>query len=112
MLADAGPLSNRALDAPTTPRSGSRWRADDAPVAFLETVHGYGVSRGFGGLPANVKWTLFGLALTALVAAWAAGRRFGPTEDPDTARAPASGVRRRARVPRSAAAPPDKEDRS
>ena len=23
------------------------------PVAFLETVHGYGVSRGFGGLPAQ-----------------------------------------------------------
>ena len=46
-------------------------------------MHGYGVARGFGGLPANVKWTLLGLLLTAIVAAWAAGRRFGPTEDPD-----------------------------
>ena len=74
----------RASRAPTTRRSGSRWSAARAPVAFLETVHGYGVSRGFGGLPTNVKWTLLGLALTAIVAAWAAGRRFGPTEDPDT----------------------------
>ena len=53
------------------------------PVAFLETVHGYGVSRGFGGLPTRVKWVLLGLALTTLVALWAAGRRFGPTEDPE-----------------------------
>ena len=52
-------------------------------VAFLETVHGYGVSRGFGGLPTRVKWVLLGLALTTLVALWAAGRRFGPTEDPE-----------------------------
>jgi uncharacterized protein DUF4350 len=85
LLADASPLYNRELA-----------RADDAafglavvgaarrPVAFLETVHGYGVSRGFGGLPGNVKWALIGLALTALVAIWAAGRRFGPAEDPDT----------------------------
>ena len=30
----------------------SRWRAAQArTVAFLETVHGYGVARGFGGLP-------------------------------------------------------------
>ena len=32
-----------------------------ADVAFLETVHGYGVSRGFGGLPTRVKWALLGL---------------------------------------------------
>ena len=31
-----------------------------------------------------MKWALIGLALTALVAVWAAGRRFGPPEDPDT----------------------------
>ena len=55
-----------------------------ATVAFLETVHGYGVSRGFGGLPTAVKWTLLGLLLTSLVAVWSAGRRFGPPEDPDT----------------------------
>ena len=47
-------------------------------------MHGYGVSRGFGGLPTQVKWALLGLALTALAAVWAAGRRFGPPEDPDT----------------------------
>jgi hypothetical protein len=31
-----------------------------------------------------VKWALLGLALTALVAVWSAGRRFGPPEDLDT----------------------------
>lgn len=84
LLADPSALHNRGLD-----------RADNAmfglalvggarrPVAFLETVHGYGVSRGFGGLPTRVKWVLLGLALTALVALWAAGRRFGPIEDPE-----------------------------
>ena len=46
-------------------------------------MHGYGVSRGFGGLPTQVKWALLGLALTALIAVWAAGRRFGPPEDPE-----------------------------
>ena len=35
------------------------------------------------GCPARVRWTLLGLALTALVAIWAVGRRFGPPEDPD-----------------------------
>jgi hypothetical protein len=84
MLADAGPLSNQALARADNAALGLAIVGDpDTPVAFLETVHGYGVSRGFGGLPGSVKWTLFGLGLTAIVAAWAAGRRFGPTEDPD-----------------------------
>ena len=30
-----------------------------------------------------MKWVLLGLALTTLVALWAAGRRFGPIEDSD-----------------------------
>ena len=51
-------------------------------------MHGYGVSRGFGGLPANVRWAVIGLGLTALVAIWSVGRRFGPAEDPDAEPAP------------------------
>jgi hypothetical protein len=58
-------------------------------VAFLETVHGYGVARGFGGLPTRVKWALLGLAMAGLAAVWAAGRRLGPPEEPDTALPPA-----------------------
>ena len=35
-----------------------------------------------------MKWVIIGLALTALVAMWAAGRRLGPPEDPDIAPSP------------------------
>jgi hypothetical protein len=83
LLADTSPLSNRALSRADNAAFGLAL-AQGAPVAFLETVHGYGVSRGLGGLPASVRWTLLGLALTALAAVWTAGRRFGPPEDPDT----------------------------
>ena len=83
MLADTSPLSNEGLGAADNAAFGVAL-AGGTPVAFLETVHGYGVSRGFGGLPTEVKWTLLGLLLTSLVAVWAAGRRFGPPEDPDT----------------------------
>jgi hypothetical protein len=84
LIADASPLSNAGLDRADNAALGLALVGRGKPVAFLETVHGYGVSRGFGGLPANVKWTLLGLALTAIVAAWTVGRRFGPAEDPDT----------------------------
>jgi hypothetical protein len=84
LIADASPLSNAGLDRADNAALGLALVGRNKPVAFLETVHGYGVSRGFGGLPANVKWTLLGLMLTAIVAAWTVGRRFGPAEDPDT----------------------------
>jgi hypothetical protein len=84
LLADAAPLQNASLDVADGAALGLALAGGPRrPVAFLETVHGYGVARGFGGLPARVKWALIGLALTALVAIWAAGRRFGPPEDPD-----------------------------
>ena len=84
LLADASPLHNRALDQADNAMFGLNLIGGPRkPVAFLETVHGYGALRGFGGLPANVKWVLLGLALTTLMALWAAGRRFGPIEDID-----------------------------
>jgi hypothetical protein len=84
LLADSSPLHNRALDQADNAMFGLNLIGGARkPVAFLETVHGYGSSRGFGGLPANVKWVLLGLALTTLMALWAAGRRFGPIEDID-----------------------------
>jgi hypothetical protein len=85
LLADATPLTNARLAEGDAAALGVALAgADRRTVAFLETVHGYGTSRGFGGLPARVKYVLIGLALTALVAIWAAGRRFGPPEDPET----------------------------
>ena len=83
VLANTWPLSNQGLDEADNAAFALALAAG-APVAFLETVHGYGVSRGLAGLPTAVKWTLLGLLLTSLVAVWSAGRRFGPPEDPDT----------------------------
>jgi hypothetical protein len=82
LLADTWPLSNDGLDDADNAAFALALAAG-GPVAFLETVHGYGVARGFGGLPSAVRWTLLGLLLTSLVAVWSAGRRFGPPEDPD-----------------------------
>jgi Domain of unknown function (DUF4350) len=84
LLADPSPLQNRLLGRADAAAlglalAGGRGR----PVAFLETVHGYGQARGFAGLPERVKWLLAGLALAGLVALWAVGRRLGPPEDPE-----------------------------
>jgi hypothetical protein len=84
LLADASPLQNRRLAHADGAALGLALAGGARrPVAFLETVHGYGAARGIAGLPASVKWALIGLALTALVAVWAAGRRLGPPEDPE-----------------------------
>jgi Domain of unknown function (DUF4350) len=81
LLADASPLQNRLLA-----------RADDAklglslagppgrPVAFVESVHGYGRASGLGAIPTSWRFALGGLVLAALVLIWARGRRLGPAE--------------------------------
>ena len=88
LLADASPLQNRGLGSADSAALGLGL-AGDRPVAFLETVHGYGVSRGFSALPTRVKWSLLGLLAAGLLALWTAGRRLGPAEDDDTPPAPA-----------------------
>ncbi len=88
LLADASPLQNRLLGSADGAALGLGL-AGDRPVAFLETVHGYGVSRGLSALPERVKWTLLGLLAAGLLALWTAGRRFGPAEADDTPAAPA-----------------------
>jgi len=81
LLADASPLQNRLLA-----------HADDAllglelagpagrPVAFVESVHGYGRASGLGAIPTSWRFALGGLVLAALVLIWARGRRLGPPE--------------------------------
>jgi Domain of unknown function (DUF4350) len=89
LLADAAPLYNNRLA-----------RADDAafglaiaggerrPVAFLETVHGYGEETGLAALPARALWVLAGLAVAALALVWSVARRLGPPEDEPSPPAP------------------------
>jgi hypothetical protein len=88
LLADASPLQNRLLGTADGAALGLAL-AGGRPVVFLETVHGYGVSRGLSALPARVKWTLLGLLATGLLALWTAGRRLGPPEVDDAPPAPA-----------------------
>jgi hypothetical protein len=88
LLADASPLQNRLLGSADGAALGLAL-AGDRPVAFLETVHGYGVARGLSALPERVKWALLGLLAAGLLALWTAGRRLGPAEDDDTPPAPA-----------------------
>jgi hypothetical protein len=80
LLADASPLQNRLLGQADNAALGLAL-AGRRPVAFLETVHGYGAARGLAGLPEQVQWALAGLLLAGLVALWSAGRRLGPPED-------------------------------
>jgi hypothetical protein len=88
LLADASPLQNRALGVADNAAFGLNLAAG-RPVAFLETVHGYGVRRGLKALPDEVKWSLLGLLLAGLLALWTAGRRLGPAEQDDTPPPPA-----------------------
>jgi hypothetical protein len=88
LLADASPLQNRLLDEGDNAALGLAL-AGDRDVAFLETVHGYGVARGVKALPTEVKWTLIGLLVAGLLALWSAGRRLGPAEPDEDPPAPA-----------------------
>ena len=79
LLADTSPLQNRLLG-----------KADNAafalalsgrgPLAFVESVHGYGPQGGLAAIPARFGWALIGLLLAALVFMFARGRRLGPPE--------------------------------
>ncbi len=88
LLADASPIQNRLLGRDDGAALGLAI-AGDRPVAFLETVHGYGVARGLSALPTRVKWTLGGLLIAGLLALWTAGRRLGPAEADERPPAPA-----------------------
>jgi hypothetical protein len=111
LLGDATPLQNRGLAGADNAALGVALAgAPGRPVAFLETVHGYGVSRGFGGLPTRVKWVLIGLALAGLLALWSAGRRLGPPEDTDTPLPPPRVEYVDALAAALARAKPDKEE--
>jgi len=82
LLADASPLYNHEL-----PRADGAAFAlaaaggERRPVAFLETVHGYGETTGLAALPGRALWVLAGLALAALALVWSMARRLGPAED-------------------------------
>jgi hypothetical protein len=89
LLADASPLYNRELARADNAALGlAAAGGERRPVAFLETVHGYGEATGLAALPARALWVLGGLALAALALVWSMARRLGPPEDEARALAP------------------------
>ena len=82
LLADASPLQNRLLAHADDAKLGlSLAGSAGRPVAFVESVHGYGRASGFGAIPTSWRFALGGLVLAALVLIWARGRRLGPAEE-------------------------------
>jgi len=82
VLADSSPLHNRALARDDGAAFGlAAAGGERRPVAFLETVHGYGEATGLAALPARALWVIAGLALAALALVWSMARRLGPPED-------------------------------
>lgn len=81
LLADASPLQNRLLAHADDAELGlSLAGPAGRPVAFVESIHGYGRASGFGAIPTSWRFALGGLVLAALVLIWARGRRLGPPE--------------------------------
>ena len=81
LLADASPLQNRLLAHADDAKLGlSLAGPPSRPVAFVESVHGYGRASGFGAIPTSWRFALGGLVVAALVLIWARGRRLGPPE--------------------------------
>jgi hypothetical protein len=82
LVADASPLQNRLLDDADDAALGLAVAGEPGrPVAFLETVHGYGRERGLAALPWKWRIAIGGLLLAGV--AWVASRarRLGPPED-------------------------------
>jgi hypothetical protein len=81
LLADPSPLQNRLLGNADDAALGAALAGDPGrPVAFVESVHGYGRGRGLGALPDRWLWALAGLVLAALLWLAAHARRLGPPE--------------------------------
>jgi hypothetical protein len=89
LLADASPLVNGRL----AERDDAAFALDLAgpgrPVAFVESVHGYGRASGWGALPGRFRGGLVLLGLAGAALVLARGRRLGPAQPQGRALAPA-----------------------
>ena len=89
LMADASPLQNRLLDEADNAALGLALAGPRArPVAFVESVHGYGPAAGVAAIPERWLFALGGLVLAVLVFMVARGRRLGPPEREDRALPP------------------------
>ncbi len=89
LLADASPLQNRLLaSADNAQLAVNIAGAPARPVVLVESVHGFGQSRGLGALPARWLLALAGLALAGMLWTYARARRLGPPESQDASTIP------------------------
>ena len=61
----------------------------ERPVAFVESVHGYGRASGWGALPGRFRGALALLAVAGAALVLARGRRLGPAQPQGRTLAPA-----------------------
>jgi Domain of unknown function (DUF4350) len=89
LLADASPLQNRLLSSADNAQLALNLSGAGArPVVFVESVHGFGESRGLAALPSRWRLAFAALALAGLLWIVARGRRLGPAEQTGAARPP------------------------
>jgi hypothetical protein len=80
LLADPAPLLNSRLALRDDAAFALNVAGPGRPVAFLESVHGFGRASGWGALPGRFKGALVLLALAGAALALARGRRLGPAQ--------------------------------
>ena len=81
LLADASPLRNNLLAEADNAAFGLGLAGEPGrPVAFVESVHGYGEQSGLAAIPTQWKWMLAGLVVAALIYMFSRGRRLGPPQ--------------------------------
>jgi hypothetical protein len=119
LLADAAPLVNSRLAERDDAAFALAVAGPGRPVAFLESVHGYGRASGWGALPGRFRGALVLLGLAGAALVLARGRRLGPAQPQGRALAPArseyaqglAGALLRAGAPGEAIAPVVEEAR-
>jgi hypothetical protein len=81
LLADVSPLQNRLLSTADNAQLALDILGPPGRLAvFVESVHGYGDSRGLAALPVRWRLAFLGLVLAGLLWIAARARRLGPAE--------------------------------
>lgn len=81
LLADVSLLQNRLLATADNAQLALNLAGPPGtPVAFVESVHGYGAARGLAALPLGWRLAFAGLGLAGLLWIAARARRLGPPE--------------------------------
>ncbi|HEY3613753.1 MAG TPA: DUF4350 domain-containing protein, partial [Gaiellales bacterium] len=89
LLADAAPLVNSHLARRDDAAFALALAGPGRPVAFVESVHGYGRASGFGALPGRFRGALVLLGLAGALLVLVRGRRLGPAQPEGRELAPA-----------------------